>query len=212
MDRTPPPSSMAIHYIQHFQDSYPWVNCHRDPMVSNTTKYLLSRITDTNSELLWLMKKKYTTILMLFTIMSGSISVVQVFFFWSILENRALFWSNIIRYRSPQVLQVLQHYKYHWQLVQVLYCYPDWYVSTFVFNHPPYQALHKENYAIYINFLRTMMGQNCNDISGTMCSVYKNNFYFAWYFTQSNGWSISLRFLFTIIIIQIRTSLGVFFL
>ena len=41
-------------------------------------------------------------------------------FFRSILENRMLFWINIIRYCSPQVLQVLQHYyKYYWQLVHV---------------------------------------------------------------------------------------------
>ena len=41
-------------------------------------------------------------------------------FFRSILENRMLFWIDIIGYLSPQVLQVLQHYyKYHWQLVQV---------------------------------------------------------------------------------------------
>ena len=43
------------------------------------------------------------------------------YFFRSILENRMLFWIDIIGYRSPQVLQVLQHYyKYHWQLVQVI--------------------------------------------------------------------------------------------
>ena len=40
-------------------------------------------------------------------------------FFRSILENRMLFWIDIIRFRSPQVLQVLLHYKYHWHLVQV---------------------------------------------------------------------------------------------
>ena len=78
----------------------------------------------------------------------------------SILENRMLFWIDIIRFQLPQVLQVLLHYKYHWQLIQVYchhkfihvyYCYLDQYVSIFVFNvitflqsysitHPSYQV------------------------------------------------------------------------
>jgi len=67
-------------------------------------------------------------------------------FFRSILENWTLFSTAIIGSRSLQVLQVLLHYEYHWQLVQVLclhkfiyvyYFYSDRYVSTFVFDHTP---------------------------------------------------------------------------
>ena len=61
---------------------------------------------------------------MLFTTTSESIYIIQAFFPFFPRKLNA-FWTDIIRSRSPQVLQVLLHYEYHWQLVQV-FCQHKW--------------------------------------------------------------------------------------
>ena len=95
------------------------------------------------NDLLWLMKQKIYNNIDAVHYYEWTHCCCSSIFFRSILENRMLFWTDIIRFRSPQVLL---HYEYHWQLVQVFchhkfiyvyyYC-SDRYVSTFVSDHPP---------------------------------------------------------------------------
>ena len=81
---------------------------------------MITRITDINNGLLWLMEQKIYDKNNVVHYYEWIHCYCSSIFFRSILENRMLFWIDIIGYRSPQVLQVLQHYyEYHWQLVQV---------------------------------------------------------------------------------------------
>ena len=109
------------------------------------------------NDLLWLMKQKIYNNIDAVHYYGWIHCCCSSIFFRSILENRMLFWTDIIRFRSPQVLQVLLHYEYHWQLVQV-FCHHKrcylcllllfgsirlyirfrcYYVSTIVFDHTP---------------------------------------------------------------------------
>jgi len=125
-------------------------------------------------------------------------------FFRSILENWTLFSTAIIGSRSLQVLQVLLHYEYHWQLVQVLclhkfiyvyYFYSDRYVSTFVFDHTPVLSspTFRKLHAVWLplfgfrRFLRWWDGYRLFSHTLTQFSLK-----ILW--TQSHGWTMAIVF------------------
>ena len=94
-------------------------SCH---WIATTSSFgqMITRATACNNKLLRLMKQKIYNKNNAVHYYEWMHCYCSSIFFRSILENRMLFWIDIIGYCSPQVLQVLQHYyKYHWQLVQV---------------------------------------------------------------------------------------------
>ena len=83
---------------------------------------------------------------MLFTTMGESIAVVQVFFSHSLLENRMLFWIGyqMIPFTScPTSTTTLLQISLTIGTSLTTAIRSDRYVSTFVFNHPPYQVLQR---------------------------------------------------------------------
>ena len=66
-----------------------------------------------------------------YSLLRVNLSLLSKYFFLFYPRKLNAFWTDIIRSRSPQVLQALLHYKYHWQLVQV-FCHNKLFMFTIV--------------------------------------------------------------------------------